>query len=65
MSNEFSLSPENKVFSTVSKHIFDHDTPSSTDYLDCHSPVIYLVTYTGCSLQYIEETGQKINERFN
>jgi len=39
---------------------------SSLDSIDCRSSnIIYLITCTKCNLQYVGETAQKLNARFN
>ena len=53
---QFSVS-RNKVISTSRKR---------TTYIDCSSPsAIHLITCNRCSLQYVGQTAQKFNERFN
>ena len=55
-----------KVASKSSKSIFDCVVPSGTTYADCHSAnVIYLITCSRCSSQYLRETVQKLKKRFN
>ena len=47
----------NKVISTSSKR---------TTCIDCNSPnAMHLITWNRCSLQYVGQTVQKLNERFN
>ena len=63
---KFDFFPTDKILSTVTKRLFDCVIPPGTIYLDCHSPnVIYLLTCNRCHLQYVGETAQKLNERFN
>ena len=55
-----------KVISTSSKKIFDCVVPKKTTYTDCNSPnVIYWITCNRRTLQYVGETVQKLNKRFN
>ena len=58
--------PSDKVVSTVTKRVYDCVVPPGTVYLNCHSSnLIYLITCSNCCLQYVGETVQKLNERFN
>ena len=55
-----------KVISTSSKKILDCVVPNWTTYIDCISPnVIYLIPCNRSFLQYVGETVQKLNKRFN
>ena len=57
--------PKNKAVSSVTFRQYDCIVPPGTTYINCHSSnVIYLITCSKCSLQYVGETVQKINERF-
>ena len=57
---------KDKVVSVSTKRIYDCIVPDGTIYIDCHtSNVIYLITCNKCCLQYVGETAQKLNERFN
>ena len=57
---------KDKVVSTSSKRIFNCIVPPGSVYIDCHSSnLIYLLTCSRCSLQYVGETVQKLNERLN
>ena len=59
MKNIFST--QNRVVSTASKQSFDCVTPSRPVYFYYHSPyVIYTITCSLCSSQYIGETSQKL-----
>ena len=52
--------------SSVTKRSYDCIIPPGTISLNCHSSdVIYLITCEQCFLQYVGETVQKLNERFN
>ena len=52
--------------STTTGRIYDVVVPPGTIYLNDHtSNVIYLITCDRCRLQYVGETCQKLNERFN
>ena len=60
------FSAQDRVVSTASKQIFDRVTPSGTVYLDCDSSdASYVITCSRCFLQFVGETNQKINEKFN
>ena len=55
-----------KVISTSSKRIFDYVVLNWTTYIDCNFPnVLFLTTYKRCSLQFVWETVQNLNKRFN
>ena len=55
-----------KVVSTATKRIYDCKVPPGSIYIDCHcSNVIYLITCNKCFLQYVGETAQSLNARFN
>ena len=57
---------KDKVVSTVTKRFYDCIVPSGITYIDCHSSnVIYLITCNKCFLQYVGETAQQLNARFN
>ena len=52
--------PKNKCISSVTFRDYDCIVPPGTIYLNCHSSnVIYLITCSKCSLQYVGETVQK------
>ena len=58
--------PQDKFFSTVTNRVYDCIVPPGTVYINEHSSnVIYLITCDRCWLQYVGETCQKLNERFN
>ena len=58
--------PTDKFFSSVTKRVYDCVLPAGTRYIDCHSAnVIYLITCSKCKLQYVGETIQQLNKRFN
>lgn len=60
------LSCHDKVVSSSTHRVYDCIVPPGNMPLDCHSPnVVYLLTCSNCKLQYVGETGLKINERFN
>lgn len=64
ISKEFS--PRDKVVSSCTKRIYDCITPPNTVYVDCHDRnVIYCLTCSTCGLQYVGETSQQLNARFN
>ena len=57
---------KDRVVSSCTKRIYDCITPPASVYIDCNSPnVIYLITCSNCKLQYVGETVQKLNARFN
>lgn len=57
---------KDKVVSTSTKRVHDCVVPDGSIYIDCHaSNVIYLITCNRCFLQYVGETCQRLNERFN
>ena len=57
---------KDKAVSTATKRIYDCVVPPGTIYVDCHSSnVIYLITCNKCFLQYVGETAQALNARFN
>ena len=60
------LISRDKVTSISSKRVFDYLVQNGTTYIDSNSPnVIYVITCNRYSLQYVEETVQKLNKRFN
>ena len=59
------FSAQDRVVSTASTQIFDFVLPSGTVHLDYHSPVIYLITCSRCSVQYVGKAGPKINDGLN
>ena len=55
----------NDVVSSCTKRVYECITPPGSVYIDCNTPnVIYLITCNNCSLQYVGETVQRLNERF-
>ena len=55
------FSVQDRIFSIASKNTFDCVTLSGTIYLDFHLPtLIYVITCSRCSLQYVGKTDQKI-----
>ena len=63
---QFDFLPSDRILSTSTKRFYDCIIVPGTVYLDCHSAnVIYLITCSKCFLQYVGETAQKLNERFN
>ena len=59
------LISRDKVTSISSKRVFDYLVQNGTTYIDSNSPnVIYVITCNRYSLQYVEETVQKLNKRF-
>lgn len=60
------LSCHDRVVSSSTHRVYDCIVPPGSRPLDCHSPnVVYLLKCSNCKLQYVGETGLKINERFN
>ena len=63
---QFDFFPSDKFFSSVTKRVYDIVIPPATSFLNCHSAnTVYLITCNKCYLQYVGETAQKLNERFN
>ena len=56
-----------RVVSSCTKRIYECITPPpGSVYIDCNSAnVIYLITCSNCNLQYVGETVQRLNQRFN
>ena len=55
-----------KIVSSVTHRTYECVTPSGTKHYDCHAKnVVYLITCDRCYLQYVGETRQPLNERFN
>lgn len=60
------FTPRNKAISTCTERIYDCVTPAGTMYLNCHSTnLVYLLTCETCGMQYVGETCQQLNSRFN
>ena len=58
--------PLDRIVSTTTNRIYDCIVPPGTTYLNEHSSnVIYLLTCNSCRLQYVGESSQNLNERFN
>ena len=62
--DHFLLTDEIKSSSTM--RIYKAVLPTGTEKLTCHSSnLVYLLTCSNCGLQYVGETAQQLNARFN
>ena len=60
------FSPQDRFVSTTTGRIYNCIIPPGTTYINDHSSnVIYLITCDRCKLQYVGETCQNLNNRFN
>ena len=60
------FSPCDKIVSSSTFRTYDCVIPDDEIDIDCHSSnVVYLITCNNCKLQYVGETCQKLNKRFN
>ena len=58
--------PCDKIVSTTTLRMYNCIVPEGSLDLDCHSSnVVYLITCLGCGMQYVGETCQQLNARFN
>ena len=64
LKNHFLLTDEFK--SSCTMRSYKAVLPRGTDKLTCHSSnLVYLLTCSNCGLQYVGETAQQLNARFN
>ena len=62
---QYKFFPSDSVISSTTLRQYHCVRPAGNDYINCHSSnCIYLITCMKCSLQYVGETAQKLNERF-
>ena len=60
------LDPVNNTLSSTTNRLYQCILPAGSTYVNDHSSnVVYLITCNKCKLQYVEETFQNLNERFN
>ena len=58
--------PSDRVVSSSTQRVYDVICPPGTMNLSCNSTnLVYLLTCTKCSLQYVGETIQGLNQRFS
>ena len=58
--------PVNNVLSTTTNRLYKCIVPAGSTYVNDHSAnVVYLITCNKCKLQYVGETSQNLNKRFN
>ena len=58
--------PVNNVLSTATNRLYKCIVPAGSTCLNDHSSnVVYLITCNKCKLQYVGETSQNLNKRFN
>ena len=56
----------NNILSTTINRSYKWIVPSGSTYVNDHSSnVVYLITYNKCKLQYVGETSENLNKRFN
>ena len=61
-----SFLPMNRIVSSSTQRVYDVIVPPGTTYVNCNSSnLIYLLTCSKCSLQYVGETIQGLNQRFS
>ena len=60
------LVPVSNILNTTTNRLYKCIVPAGSTYVNDHSSkVFYLITYNKCKLQYIRETSQNLNKRFN
>ena len=58
--------PVNNILSTTTNRLYKCIVPAGSTYVNDHSSnVVYLITCNRCKLQYVGETSQNLNKRFN
>ena len=58
--------PVNNILSTTTNRLYKCIVPAGSTYInDYSSNVAYLITCNKCKLQYVGETSQNLNKRFN
>ena len=58
--------PVNNILSTATNRLYKCIVPAGSTYVNDHSSnVVYLITCNKCKLQYVGETSQNLNKRFN
>ena len=56
----------NNILTTTTNRLYECIVPASSTYVNDHSSnVVYLITCSKCKPQYVRETSQILNERFN
>ena len=63
---QYKFSPQDRVLSTATKRLYNCIVPPGSTYINGHSSnVVYLITCDKCKHQYVGETCQNLNKRFN
>lgn len=62
VSSNFTFTLRKKVTSAITKRMYDCAKPPQAVYLNCHSPVIYLITCCRCSFQYVGKALTKLKK---
>ena len=58
--------PANNILSTNTNKLYKCIVPAGSTYVNDHSSnMVYLITCNKCKLQYVGETSQNLNKRFN
>ena len=58
--------PVNNILCTTTNTSYKGVVPSGSTYVNDHSSnVVYLITCNKCKFQYVGETSQNLNKRFN
>ena len=58
--------PVNNILSTTTNRLYKCIVPAGSTYVNDHSSnMVYLITCNKCKLQYVGETSQNLNKRFN
>ena len=58
--------PVNNILSTTTNRLYKYIVPAGSIYVNDHSSnVVYLITCNKCKPQYVGETSQNLNTRFN
>ena len=60
------LVPVSNILSTIINGLYKYIVPAGSTYRNDHSSnLVYLITCNKCKFQYVGETSQNLNKRFN
>ena len=58
--------PVNNILSSTTNRLYKYIVPAGSTYVNDHSSdVVYFITCNKCKLQYVGETSQNLNKKFN